>query len=230
MPHGKNHVATGALPVRARAKPGAASPISRSLFAEARSLALVRSSRFMRYLLVGQRGEEFKPKAEAIFRADDRGEVRARGHVKFNFEQVPRAQQDAGIKNHATLAKFRTPARNHGSGKPFCGDDSNGQINGNTRPAARLMGDKHSVHHLLFPSRVQITEVQADPCSTVQWAGPTISRRFWHGKRSRDTEDVAQLKKCHTIWRLRTPSLGKCGRQKKIEIRNHAEGALAHLR
>jgi hypothetical protein len=184
MPHGKTHAATGASPVQARAKPGAASPITRSPFAEARSGACP-PSRFMRYLLVGQRGEEFKPKAEAIFRADDRGEVRTRGHVKFNFEQVPRAQQDAGIKNHATLAEFRTPARNHGGGKPFCGDDSNGQIDGNTRPAARLMGDKHSVHHLLFPSRVQITEVQADPCSTVQWAGPAISRRFWHGKSSK---------------------------------------------
>src|ERR1700721_2250252 len=48
--------------------------------------------------------------------------------------------------------------------------------------------------------------------------------------RSRDTEDVAQLKKCPTIWRLRTPSLGKCGRQKKIEIRNHTEGDLAPRR
>jgi hypothetical protein len=33
----------------------------------------------------------------------------------------------------------------------------------------------------------------------------------------RDTEDVAQLKKCRTIWRLRTPSLRKCGRKKKLK-------------
>jgi hypothetical protein len=47
------------------------------------------------------------------------------------------------------------------------------------------MGDKHSRNHLLFPSLFQITEVQAASCSTVQWAGPTISRRFWHGKCSK---------------------------------------------
>jgi len=186
---------------------------------------LVRPSRLMRYLLVGQRGEEFKPKAEAIFRADDRGEVRARGHVKFNFEQVPRAQQDAGIKNHATLAKFRTPARNHGSGKPFCGDNSNRQINGNTGPAARFMGDKHSVHLLLFPSRVQITEVQADPCSTVQWAGPAISRRVGHGKSSKKgyRRRSAAEKVPHNM-AVKNSVFGKMRPQKKLQYGTMPKG------
>jgi hypothetical protein len=181
----------------------------------------IRSSRFMKYPLVGQRSKKFKPKTETIFRTDDRRQVRAGGHIKFNFEQVPRAQQDAGIKNHATLAEFGAPARNHGGGKPFCGDDSNGQIDGNTRPAARLMGDKHSSDHLLFPARIQITEVQAGACSTVQWATPAIFRRFWHAK------CWARVPSPHGGHELR---LRENAATKKTEIPDHAEWALTHLR
>jgi hypothetical protein len=40
----------------------------------------------------------------------------------------------------------------------------------------------------------------------------------------RDTEDAAQLKKGRTIWRLRTPSLGKCSRKKKLKYGTMPKG------
>src|ERR1700733_2556885 len=63
-----------------------------------------------------------------------------------------------------------------------------------------------------------------------QYSGP--GRRFPGASgtakaRRRDTEDVAPLKKCRTIWRLRTPSLGKCGRKKNCNTEPCRRGSRA---
>ncbi len=241
---GKTHVATGAPPVQARAKPGAPSRISRSPFAEARSPARVRPPEVYEIAsLIRQRRKEFKPKAETAFRTNNGSQVRARGCIKFHFEQVARAQQNARIKNHTALAQLSSAARDHSRGKPFGSNYFDRQINRNTRPAARLVGDKHSADHPLIPPRYQITEVQADACSTVQWVRPAISRRFWQGKCwacvERTRPERSRRNFCPLIFRscgqecplhmgLRTPPLGKCG-HKKTETRSHAQGALTHL-
>jgi len=217
MPHGKTHVATGAWPVQARAKPGAASPISRSPFAEARSPARVRPPRFMSYPLVGQRGEEFEAEAEAILGTDDGGQVRAGGCIELDFEQVAGAQQNASIQNHAALAQFSSAARNHGRRKPFGSDDSDGQINGNTRPAARLVGDKHSADHPLFPPRFQITEVQAD--AVQQYSG-------WGQRFPGDSGPI----NAWLVWSGYELRLGENAAAKKLKFGSMPRGALKHLR
>jgi hypothetical protein len=94
--------------------------------------------------LIGQGSQEFEAEAEAIFRADDGGQVRAAGRIEFNLEQVARAEQDAGVKNHAAFAQLSTAAWNYSSGKAFGSHYFDWQINGQPRPAARLVGDKHS--------------------------------------------------------------------------------------
>jgi hypothetical protein len=88
--------------------------------------------------------------------------MRAGGRVEFDFEEIAGAQQDPSVKNHAAFAELGSAAWNYSGRETFGGHYSNGQVNGKSRPPARLVGDKHAPDLPLTGSRLQITEVQRE--------------------------------------------------------------------
>src|SRR5580658_15510 len=121
----------------------------------------------------GQRTDEFQAKAETAAGANNRGQPRRSGGIKFNLQQIPWIQQDSGVQHHAPFTHFRASALDHSGGKAFGGYDANGHINGQARPATGGVGIRHLAHHRAGSCFLQITKVK---CSWDQWYG---GRRYW---------------------------------------------------
>lgn len=100
----------------------------------------------------GQRRDEFQAKAKTVPRTNNRGHPRVGREVKFHLKQIARRQQDSGIQHHPAFAQFRAAAGHNGCGETLCCHHANWYVDVNSRPPARVWGDRHPPMIIPFSS------------------------------------------------------------------------------